>query len=280
VNQTIAAVSTAIEQATGHTISTSILLQRARRAFKIQRPIEPRYQRIYDCDQVFMYLNAQDNTQLDELQLRDKAIMLLKLDTGWRSDDLTKTFRDPICMQLTETALQIRCYWPKDQYYKRGSFSEWVTVQATPTLPNICTVSTITQYISRTQQHAPVDKSFTFKRKVYNTCSIFITTPTEHKAVASLHRDTIANTTVRVLAASGIDTEVYKAHSTRHAFVSKAMANGVPELVIARQARFKSSATLKKWYLKQLPHDAATYAQGTVQNLAMALRQSFQPNHK
>ena len=77
------------------------------------------------------------------------------------------------------------------------------------------------------------------------------------KPFKAVSRDTISRWTKTVLDRSGIDTTVYKAHSTRAATSSKACRNNVPLDQIMANAGWKSAQTFYKFYNKQVESTAS-----------------------
>ena len=65
-------------------------------------------------------------------------------------------------------------------------------------------------------------------------------------------RDTIARWIRTVLSSAGIDTSIFKAHSTRSAAVSKAKAQFVPISDIMTTAGWSNNCTFAKYYNKSI----------------------------
>ena len=78
---------------------------------------------------------------------------------------------------------------------------------------------------------------------------MFVTYVKPHKAVS---RDTVARWTKVILKESGINTDVYSAHSTRAASVSKASNRQVPIDQIMANAGWRSADTFRRFYNKPI----------------------------
>ena len=89
------------------------------------------------------------------------------------------------------------------QHSRENSIRGWVQVFAFPESPSICPVLALKAYSDRTAQlrHADAYKLFISQRK-------------PHKSVVS---QTLARWMKNIMAAAGIDTSMFKQHSTRSA---------------------------------------------------------------
>ena len=70
-----------------------------------------------------------------------------------------------------------------------------------------------------------------------------------HKGVS---KDTTARWVKEILKNSGIDTSVFKPHSTRSASTSKALASGVPIDVILKHGNWSQISTFYRYYQKEI----------------------------
>ena len=105
---------------------------------------------------------------------------------------------------------------------------------------DICPLLTLKEYLTRTQDlRGDEDKLFISYQKPY-------------KAVS---RDTISRWAKQVLEAAGIDTNVYKSHSTRAASTSKAYSRDVPLDVLMKAAGWTCVNTFHKFYNKPVQTD-------------------------
>ena len=71
---------------------------------------------------------------------------------------------------------------------------------------------------------------------------------------------TIAGWLVKLMTESGIDTDQFKAHSTRGASTSKAAARGLSCKDIMAMAKWKNSSTFYNHYCREVTESLATQA--------------------
>ena len=99
----------------------------------------------------------------------------------------------------------------------------------------ICPLACLKAYINKT------------KNLRNSETQLFISYVRPHKPVS---RDTVSRWTKETLRICGIDTNVFTAHSTRSASVSKANEKDVPIHEIMANAGWKSAETFRKYYNK------------------------------
>ena len=92
-------------------------------------------------------------------------------------------------------------------------------------------------YLDKTTESRPID-----------THAVFIALTKPHKAVTA---STISRWIKDTLALSGIDTSIYKAHSTRSASTSRAVNAGVPIEQILKVGDWSNTHTFNKFYLRK-----------------------------
>ena len=95
-----------------------------------------------------------------------------------------------------------------------------------------------------------------------NRSQLFIATISPYKPVAS---STIARWVKSVLTKSGIDTNIFKAHSVRSAAVSAAAKAGVTTSDILKAADWSSETVFQKFYYK--PESKDTFGASVLSKL-------------
>lgn len=90
---------------------------------------------------------------------------------------------------------------------------------------------------------------------------LFISHVKPHHAVS---KSTLARWLKDVMAASGVNMQVYKAHSTRAASVSAAADSSVPMESILSTAGWSSERTFAKFYKKPILHSQRTFAESVL----------------
>ena len=107
---------------------------------------------------------------------------------------------------------------------------------------SICIVETLKEYVLRT------------KKLRREESRLFISFQKPHKAAS---KDTISRWIKFVLQESGIDTEIFKSHSTRAASVSYAKSCNYPIEDILKTAGWSNNQTFYKFYDKVIMSDRA-----------------------
>ncbi len=235
INTARCALSSLIVMEGNMTIGKHPLVQRLVRGVYQKRPSLPRYKNTWDTNKVLHHLKTFPSLQ--EINLRDltyKLIMLCALVTGQRCQSLH-------LMNLSTM--------DKSSSYYRFEISNLVKQsapgRAQPVLmlprfiadKSLCVYSVLEEYLQRTQ---------TLRN---NESQLFISFAKPHKKVT---KDTIARWIKHVMSISGIDTSVFKPHSTRAASTSKASQCSVPISQIMSAASWASDSTFHKFYKKEI----------------------------
>ena len=105
----------------------------------------------------------------------------------------------------------------------------------------LCPHSHLIEYVARNE-----------KLQVY-TQQLFVSYCKPHKGVSS---STIARWIKTVLGKSGIDNNIFKAHSTRSAATSKAFFSGASIKEILSLANWSNEKTFSKFYKRQVPESS------------------------
>lgn len=202
-----------------------------------QKPPSNRYYGIWDVNQVLQFLKAfTPNSCLTLKELTLKLATLLALVTIQRkqtllqldiSDEYLKKSTDEYIFVLGKHVKQSRPNYPVPPVII-PKYSPDVDI-----FPYVC----LEDYIERT------------KTLRLNSC-LFISTIKPHKAVGA---QTMARWIRTVLQWSGIDTDLFKPHSTRHAASTEA---AVPLDEILKKAGWSSAKTFKRFYYKHVLNDS------------------------
>lgn len=220
-------------------ISEDLRLRRFFKGVFRIKPSFPRYNYIWDPSTVLDYLENNDNDSITLEQLSKKLVMLLALSTGQRTQTLslikisnTKYFDDRIVITITSLI-------------KTSAIGKAQPVLNLPYFrprPGICPASTLVKYISVTSQIRPSLED-----------NIILTYKKPHKPASS---QTIGRWIKQTLTDSGIDTSVFKPHSTRHASTSAASRSGLNIDVIRKTAGWSAqSAIFANFYNRPIVND-------------------------
>lgn len=228
------------------------LISRYLKGIYNERPSKPKYNYTWDPHPVLLYLSSL--FPLEELSLKSltvKLCTLLALVSGHRMQTFSKIKIDNITHQQEKIEIFI-----KDRLKTSGPRNQQ-PVLLLPFFtenPRLCVASTLTAYIAKTNGLRPKGED-----------TLLLTVKRPHHAASS---QTISRYVKMGLAASGIDTSVYTAHSTRHASTSAAFRAGVDIDAIRRTAGWtKTSHTFCRFYNRPLMPDPQTFAQGVLQSI-------------
>ena len=209
----------------------SLIKQVMKGAFNSRPPL-PRYNETWDVDKVLKHLEGiGENQNLSLKELTFKTLTLMALTSASRVSELQKldirfmnVHNDEIVFtitQLTKTRTAnnkpLKINFPKLDRDKLDVYS--------------C----IIEYIKRTEQFRGEEHQF------------FISYTKPHKGVKPC---TLAGWLKSMIGMAGIDTNVFKAHSTRGASTSKAFKFGLSIGQIMSRANWKSVGTFNRFYNK------------------------------
>lgn len=208
------------------------------------RPCFPRYESTWDPNVVLNHLSQfHPNESLPLEILTKKLVTLLALSTAQRTQTLSlielsnvKKYDSKIVIvinKLTKTS-------------KPNSTISPLTIPFFYQRIEVCPGSSISAYINATNEY----------RVLPQTDKLILTTK---KPFHNASPSTIGRWIKNVLADSGVDTNVFRAHSTRHASTSAARRKGASIDVIKRAAGWSgNSLTFAKFYNRPVTTDSDT----------------------
>jgi len=217
----------------GRTIGEHKLVTRFMKGVSKLRPPKPRYQFTWDPAPVLVYLSTlQSLDSILQLQLlTEKLLMLLALSTGQRMQTLHAI--DTRNIENISDGVQIKV----DKLLKTskpGSFQPCLYLPKFDSQVEVCPVRTLVEYLSRTQ-------SFRTEKKF----QLFLSSKT-HNPVTT---QTMSKWVKNVLKRSGVNSDVFCAHSTRHASTSLAARSGVStDQIFATAGWSNNSSTFARFY--------------------------------
>lgn len=173
------------------------------------RPARPKHDQTWDPKVVLdFYQNKPNNEELSLKELSKKLILLLALTTGHRM----QTFSIINIKNIKKAESQLEIPIPD-----RIKTSKRNTTQPLLILPfysnlKISVASTLLTYLNVTETiRGSTEKLFITIKKPYNTVSA----------------QTLSHWVKDILSEAGVDTDIFSAHSTRHASTSAAKQRGV-----------------------------------------------------
>ena len=229
------AISSVHDRVEGVAVGQHPLVSRLLKGVFNLRPPQPRYTSTWDVSQVLAYLEGLgENSALPLQMITLKLVMLMALTRPTRAADLQQLdlrFRrylpEGVKFQASGLAKQTRANKPIADFFFPGFTQK----------EKLCPVTTLKAYEKATEQF----------RKTEEQQKLFIATIRPHKPVAA---STIARWLRTVLERAGIDTTIFKAHSTRGASVSAAANAGITTSEIMQSADWSSESTFKRFYYK------------------------------
>ena len=196
------------------------------------RPVFPKTETIWDTSVVLRYLKKLSPVRDIDLKfLTLKLVMLLALLTGQRTQTLHLLKLSDLI--VTKNCLKIKVTEVL-KHTKPGKHLNLIVIKAYAPDRRLCPVTVLLEYLKRT-------KSI----RQHNRLFVGIIKP--HGPVVSA---TIARWIKWVLVFSGINTNLFTAHSTRGASTSKAKLDHVPLMTIIKTAGWSSSQTFATYYEK------------------------------
>ena len=176
------------------------------------RPPQPRYIFVWDVQVVLNFIKKDwdISSSLTDQELTYKLCMLLSLTTasrvsGWQHFDIR---------YMTKGDKKVTFYFAKlHKSWHKGKPPPSLTITGFPEDPQLCVIETLDTYLDRT------------KHRRLGKCQLLLSFQKPYKEVVS---STISGWIKKVLKLAKIDTDIYKAHSTRSASTSNVKLKGLP----------------------------------------------------
>ena len=214
------------------------------------KPSLPKYKNIWDVNTVLAYLsNLHPPPGLTLKDLTFKTTMLLALLSGQRCQTLhllsvsNMVLKDDSCVFIINKLLKTS---------RPGKHVSDLTFTAYSPDNRLCPIVCLSEYVKRTSH----------LRKGSDQLLVSFQKP--HKPVST---DTISRWLKTVLEKSGIDTSVFKGHSTRAASTSAAAKCKVPLSTIMDNAGWSNATTFGRFYRKPIVTSSKAYGQLLLENL-------------
>ena len=230
-----AALGTFVTLQNGQTLSQNQLISKFMKGVFNKKPPTPRYSSTWDVKIVLDFLRSL--SPLKKLTLRQltlKTTMLIALTSSQRQQ--TIHMLDIQQMEITGDSVTFQI----DTLLKHnrpGRIGTNLSFSAYDEDKKICVYTHIVEYLRRTKYCRGKETR------------LFVSFKKPHHKVT---RDTIARWLKTIMTQAGIDTTIYKPHSTRTASVSKAMSMDVPVQHILKHAGWASEKTFQRFYNKPI----------------------------
>ena len=233
---------------TTFSVGTHPFIQRFMKGVFHLRPPKPRYMETWDVNIVFNYLRTWSPANaLDLKRLTLKLCMIIALISAQRIQSLHYLNLEGIILRDNAVTFHFKDLLKQS---KPGNHSASMKLKAYPQDRRLCVVKYLREYISRTH-------SIRAKEQY-----LFISHKKPYRRVTT---QTIARWIKEVMEAAGIDTQIYKAHSTRAASTSAADKSNFPVSHILAQAGWTNERTFRKYYNKPCPSEK-TYTEAIIKS--------------
>lgn len=231
-------------------IGEDATLKRLFKGFHNLKPSQPKYDVTWDPQIVLNHISSlPDNDDLSLLQLSCKLLSLLAIITAHRMQTFSLIEVNNIEIKDSENLILIKIP-------RRIKTSGKNRLQPLLRLPyfkentKICTAATLKSYLDRT-------KVIRGKEKF-----LFLSCKKPHKRVTT---DTLSRWVSQTLAGAGLNTDIFTAHSTRHASTSAAKRNGINlDTIRKRSSWTENSSTFAKFYDRPLGEPQDVFAKAIV----------------
>lgn len=200
------------------------------------KPPTPRYSVTWDVDQVLRYFDTlEPNPDLPLKVISKKLALLLAITLMLRVSEIATISKQSVC--ITEEKVTFSLLKPR-KAQKTGAPHSF-SIKKFRANPKLCPVSCFGYYVFLTDT----------MRSDLNSDSLFMALLKPHRPVTGA---TIGRWIKEMMSLSGIDTSVFKAHSTRGAAASRAAGAGVPIDSILSAAHWAQESTFKKFYCREV----------------------------
>lgn len=199
------------------------------------KPPKPRYESTWDPYVVVHFASSSHaNSILPMGSLSQKCVTLLALASLLRVSELASI--DLPSVAFVDGRVRFSLLKPR-----KAQHSGPLPSFSLPELPDAgsCPVKTLKAYLDRTAPH----------RNDQNNKSVFITLRSPFSAVTA---STVSRWIKCYLAAAGVDTSVYSAHSTRGAAASKGAKSGLSTDAILRAGSWSRETTFSRFYQREV----------------------------
>lgn len=235
------ALSAWLPEVEGRKVGDHDLISRVLRSAYKANPPRPRYESTWDVDKVLSSLDF-PNKDLPLVELSSKTFTLLAITTMGRGADLRSLSCKDRILILDEAGKPISLELQRLRLPKSQSKGPLVGVKMSPVPDrnNICPISNVLEYMRRTDHLRPVSSS-----------ELFITSTKPYNPISSA---TGSRWLLKRMKEAGIDTEVFRAHSSCGAAASKRVQKGATITEVLNSGRWASESTLRSFYLRKVSY--------------------------
>ena len=223
------------------------------------RPTRPRYAQTWDVNVVLNFMRT--TWPLAEITLKNltlKLVMLIALVTGQRGQSLHLMYVNNMVDKVSTVEFRVEDLCKTS---RPGALQPLLVLPAYEIDIDLCVVATLHKYLQETEKLHSNNNTRPNK--------LFISFARPHMPIS---KDTLARWIRTVMTLAGIDTKMFKAHSTRAASTSAALRYNVPLDTVLSTAGWTNAGTFAKFYNKQVV-DHTSYGKIILENCQSAVVQ-------
>ena len=239
INSARSALSSVIQPTSNITFGNHPLVTKYLKGVFNARPSLPRYKHVWDVAVVLKYLQSLDPPET--LSLKDltlKVTMLLALLSSQRCQTLQCLNISHMMLSADKCTFQIKDLLKTS---KPGHHFGQLEFHAYTEDKKLCIIQVLKEYINRTRSLRG------------ESTQLLLSYCKPHKPVTS---ETIGKWLKVILSKSGIDVNLFGAHSTRSASTSAAKLANIPITQIMDAAGWRQSETFRRFYDKPITKDS------------------------
>lgn len=235
INLHRSAISALHDEVDGTPIGQNQLIKKILTGVFQENPPKPKYTTTWDVNVVLQHIkNLGPNDTLSDDTLTHKLAMLIALTTASRASEIQAMTLEHMSDKDNEITFTLPQH---TKTTKVGQKPHTITLQSFQET-ELDVVTCCRAYIGRTFHW----------RKTETQHQLLLGTVSPHNPIKSC---TVANWLKRIMQAAGLDTEMFKAHSTRAASTSKAKMEGLSVTDILQQANWSRAGTFTRFYCRE-----------------------------
>ena len=224
---------------------TNLIKQFMKGVYK-ERPSIPKYFSTWDPQKILNYIKSWiDDGSLKQLTF--KTAFLVLLCSAKRGQEIINIHIDNI--HITEDEIIIRS-GDLSKTSKPDTKDPLIIFPKFRQDTRICIYSLLKEYLERTEILRNEEKQ------------LFISFAKPYKKIS---RDTLSRWIKLMMNKGGVDTEIYKTHSLRHAATSCAASKDVSLAVILSRVGWKQESTFTKFYKRKVMEDRGVFCSSILQ---------------
>ena len=238
VNTARSALSAVVSLEDGSKVGTHPLIVRLLKGVFKVAPSKPRYAETWDPNVVLNFIQQSTVGDLSLQDLSQRTAMLVLLCSGQRTQTLAQLTADNVVLSDEKCVFSIGGLLKTS---RPGHVQDKLVLKSFESNKSICVVNYVREYRSRRD-------NMNLPQGTENN-NFFVSHRPPHKPVTA---STIARWVLGVMKQSGINVDIFKAHSTRSAGTSAARGL-VPLDVILASGGWSSQCTFAKFYEREVP---------------------------